>query len=845
MTTVNLGSFTQIGGQSVAVGGASGLDTESIINSLVEVEELPKLDLEEQVTTTDSEIDALSALRSKIVALQNAVDILRNPPGVNNEANNIFEYRTPFLTSNTTVSASTYVGITVEPGAELTKFEIEIESIAEFQQSRSSVGVSSKDTNLFASDTTFDIDDENNDLLATIEIQAGDTLENVKDKINAQQGATGISAYILQVSDTDFRLVLESDDTGLSNAFNLDFSADATVDTALGSITTAQAAADASFTIGGLSLTRESNTVSDVLENVTLNLFEPTPDFGGASPTVITAEIVQDTELVVAAVDQFVTAYNDYRTFYAEQTQRDEDGLYLEDSVLAQNNSFTSIVRQLDIEVTNSVEGLLDNYNDLTDLGLTIVDQDATDDQIAVSAVLSLNETILRDALNEDPDAFQQIFEFQLIEDTGKVSVFDRTNSLDVSSFTIDIDKTREADDVALVTYTDPDTGEVIEYFANYTASKDVEFSDDITTTSMFGVSTAEDVFTTDVTDGHSIRLALEDPINGVTNFDFTFQTTITDSNTEFNSLETLATAINSQTGLTASVTDGVLSLSADDGLDTVTISNLDSTDFKGTLGLEDLTVIGGIITMDAKDRAISEDITTTAMFGASDVSTDFSSGITEGDTLVLSLAVTTTDVDGNSVVTTTDHTFTFDTTSPDSASGEFSNLSNLADAINAQTGLNASIYDNKLVISGENDTDTVTISNGSSTDIKGTLGLDDIVAASDNITPLNGLELIYVGDGTDTGSDILNVSITQGIADRFYNTIEEFVVDDGVIDNDVDALTTRKDSLEDDIEALEEHIDDYRLDLLDEYSRLEQAITSANSILLLLAAQDDARNNA
>lgn len=833
---VNFGNFTQVGDRNVALGGASGYDTEAIINALVEAKTLPRTALEETVEVTDSQITALSTLRSTVTSLQNSAELLRNPPGIDNAANNIFEYRTAFLSSNTSIAASTYVGISVEPGAELTKFDIEVEKVAEIQQSRSSLAVASKDTSLFASDTTFDIDDSSNALLATINVESGDTLEDVRNKINAVNGTTGVSAYILQVADNDFRLVLESDETGLSNAFNLDFTADAAVNTALGTITTAQAADDASFTLNGLAFTRESNIVTDVIDDITLSLFEATPDFGGGSPTTITAEITQNDDLIISAVEQFVTNYNNYRTFIAEQTERDADGAYVDTAVLSRNNTLNSIVRQIDAEVSRTIDGLTESPRELEDLGINLVDQVATEDQIAVSGILSINETILRNQLTSDPDAFRQVFEFQLTDSSSKIAVFDRTNELDVSSFSLDIDKSRGVGDMVVATYTDPSTSETVEYFANYTVSTDRTFSDDITENNMFGAATTDAVFNTGVTDGHRIRFALTDPDAVTTNFDFTFQTTITDTTTEFNSLASLATAISSQTGLDASIVGNTISINASDGLDSVAISNLDGTDFKGTLNIDDLEVIGGSITFDAKDRAISYDITSTSILGASDTTTNFSSGVTEGDRLVFNV----TDAD-NSITT---HTFTFDTTSPVAANGEFSNLSNLADAIAAQTGLDAIIYNNKLVISSENDTDAISFSYPDSTNFVTALNLDDIVTASSNSSALDGLELVYSGDGTDTGVNALSLAITQGIGDRFYNLIDSFTVDDGILDQDVDTLTDRQDSLESDIDRLTTQIESYRLLLLDTYSRLEQAVTAANSIIQLLEAQNNVANS-
>ena len=455
---INLGTYTQIGGRDVVVGGSSNLDTESIVNSLVEARSLTKNILEDDVTILDDEITALATLYSVSSNLQSAVSILRNPAGIDNASDNIFEYRSVYMNSNSSVEANNYLGISVDPGAEITKFDIEINTVAAVQRDRSSLAVTSRTDSLFAADTSFDIDDGSNNLLSTIDIDAGDSLQDIASKINAVNDATGISAYILQVSDNDFRLIIEGDETGTDSAFNLDFSADATVNTALGTISNVDAATNAVFSINGVELTRQTNNIEDALEGVTLSLFEETPDYGLASSTTVSAEVSLNEELIVSAVNQFVTAYNEYRTFVAEQNERDDSGSFVETAVLPRNTTFNSIVRQIDIEVNRIIDGINTEPNELVDIGVSIIDQDATDDSIAVSAVMAVDETLLRNSISTDIDSFRSIFEFTLTDPTGKVEIYDRTNELDVSSMTLDIDKSRGQDDAAIITYTDPDT---------------------------------------------------------------------------------------------------------------------------------------------------------------------------------------------------------------------------------------------------------------------------------------------------------------------------------------------------------------------------------------------------
>ncbi|MEM7616885.1 MAG: flagellar filament capping protein FliD, partial [Pseudomonadota bacterium] len=833
---VTFGNFTTIGGRNVVVGGESGYDTEAIIGTLVEAESLTLTSLQDDVSVVSDEVTELGNFNSIVTNLQASLDILRNPPGVNNEANNIFEYRNAFLTSNSSVAANSYLGITVDPGANITNFDIEIEKIAAFQQDRSTVAVASKDTSLFASNTSFIINDNTGSPAATIAIDSGDTLENIVAKVNAVQDVTGVSSYIVQVDSNDFRLVFEGDETGTNNSYSLDFSGDTSVSTALGTISNVQAADDASFTIDGLAVTRQSNVVNDLLDDVTLNLFNATPDFGLSTSTTLSVEVSQNTDLIVAAVDQFVTDYNEYREYVAAQTERDPNtGAYTEDAILAQNNSLNSLVRQIDDEVLAAVSGLTGDSNELADIGIVRTNQEASADgqTIAVDGILSVNTTILSNALTSDPNAFRKIFEFDLSDSAGKITSFDRDNNLSIDNFSVDVDITRDAEDAVLISYTDPITGAAEEYFANYRPSTDNTVTNDITSSSIFGASTTDAVFSSGITDGDRIRFTVNDPINGATNYDFTYATTITDITTEFNSLDSLSTVINSQSLLNASISNNQLSITPSSGTYSVDITNLDATDIKSGLGISDIDVIGGLITMDAKDRAISNDITTTNIFGASTTSASFSSGITDGDSIVFSVT------DATNVVT--DYSFTY-RTSPSLAT-EFNSLDSLAAAIDAQSGLNGNIYNNKLVVSSVNDTDNVAINNGvgSSADIKAALGVSDILDATSKSSsiPFSGLQLIYSGDGTDNGSDSLDVTVTQGIADRIYNVIDAFTVDGGIIDTDVDSLNTVQEVINDDIEAWEIRIEAYRLSLVDLYARLEAEITAANSIISLIESQD------
>lgn len=108
--------------------------------------------------------------------------------------------------------------------------------------------------------------------------------------------------------------------------------------------------------------------------------------------------------------------------------------------------------------------------------------------------------------------------------------------------------------------------------------------------------------------------------------------------------------------------------------------------------------------------------------------------------------------------------------------------------------------------------------------------------------TVLEGLVLVYASTADSTA----NVKATQGIADKLYNIAEPALkTETGSIAIELQSLKDADTRLSDNIAKINAEVETYRQQLLDKFSRLEQAISSINTLLASLAANDDARNNA
>ena len=121
--------------------------------------------------------------------------------------------------------------------------------------------------------------------------------------------------------------------------------------------------------------------------------------------------------------------------------------------------------------------------------------------------------------------------------------------------------------------------------------------------------------------------------------------------------------------------------------------------------------------------------------------------------------------------------TFTYTTSSPSTVSGEFNNLTNLAQAIDEVVGLTARIQDGRLILGGEDANEAVTFANGDATgtatlrgiDWVGELDVVSIASGSRRFSSLAGLaNLVNQDDG-----------VTAVVNNPLSNTSLDIRVDD------------------------------------------------------------------
>lgn len=354
------------------VGGlASGLDTVSIIEQLMQIERAPIRRYEQSQQDLRTRDDAWSRVVSKLSSFRTAVDDVRTSGS---------------LSALTSASSSNEAAVTVTntDGGEPDSLSFTVEALA----TRHRVGLAGS----FASGSSLvgagsiTLYDETGGEIGSVTADATTTLDGLVAQLDALGG--GVDARVLKVDDNDYRLVLSSASTGADSQFSA-----STDITALGAASTLSTGQDAHLRVGGLDIYRGSNTVDDLVPGASIELRDTTA-------TDVTVTVERDVEQVVERVRALVDAANGLLTQLATETRYNaETG---ESGALQGDSLATGIAFDLRSAFAQLVGDGDVNY--IGEVGISLT-QDGK---------LALDETALRSALADDPDGVAQFFSASL-----------------------------------------------------------------------------------------------------------------------------------------------------------------------------------------------------------------------------------------------------------------------------------------------------------------------------------------------------------------------------------------------------------------------------------------------
>lgn len=357
-----------------ASGLASGLDTASIVDKLVQLESQPITLLQGRQSALKTQLSAIGAIVSKLGALRDAATALQKSG----------------VLAVASASTNTSFAATPSSGATAGRYAVQVLSLARAAQARSAAFASSTapvqggTLNLTVQGAAY-----------AITIADGTSLADVAFQIRAS-GAP-ITATVLSDGTSSY-LSLTDRDTGYAvggqpaDALSFSFTpAAGATGQALGLATTT-VAQNAQVSVDGLTLTRQSNTISDAIPGTTLAL--------KAQGAVEDLVLNTDADGTEKKLQQFVAAYNDVIKLVQAQLSPTKDTD--RSLTLAGDRAIRDLQLNLQMLTSKTVAGL-GTVRTLADLGI----------KTGRDGSLSIDSTTLAAALQRDPQAVNAIFTTQ------------------------------------------------------------------------------------------------------------------------------------------------------------------------------------------------------------------------------------------------------------------------------------------------------------------------------------------------------------------------------------------------------------------------------------------------
>lgn len=280
-----------------SLGAGSGIDIQALAQNLVDAEKTPRKEaIDAKIAKSEARISGLSLVNFSLAEIKTAFSAL-------NDASD-------FTSLTATNSQTSAFGVTTDSSAQAGNFSVNVSQIATAQRSPSGA--------FAARDTTL-----NGGTAFTLNLTVGSgaaqsiqvTTATPAGVVSAINGAKkGITAQLLNTGDTtNPYTIVVTGQTGASNSFTLTSTpavtelnfGNATAGATVPPLSNLQNAGNASFTVDGLSISRSTNTVSDVISGVTLELYTATT--GNAR-----VDLNRDNSGIEEKLNTLVTAYNDF-----------------------------------------------------------------------------------------------------------------------------------------------------------------------------------------------------------------------------------------------------------------------------------------------------------------------------------------------------------------------------------------------------------------------------------------------------------------------------------------------------------------------------------------------------
>lgn len=354
-----------------SAGMGSGIDISSLVSQLVAAEAKPAYDaIQRRESSIQTEFTALGTLKSTLSFLQTQIQSLGSSD--------------LFNTFQATSSDTTAFSVAANSSAVSGHYVVQVTQLAQAQKSISSTEYATASAVLGTGSITLT---SGSGSTFTATIGGTGTLTDVCSAINAASGNFGVTASIVNVDSlttlgkTVSKLVLTANQVGVANGFTVSDITNGVTTIPMGT-TIQQVPKDAIISIDGQTATRSSNSITDVVNGLVINLQNAKPGVD------LQLSVSTNTGTINSAITNFVSAYNAFSKSMNDLTNVGADGS--ERGALAGDAGVRNLVNKIHVALTQPILDAPSAFNSLAMIGIS-VDQSGTmtldNNQLSVSTL--------------------------------------------------------------------------------------------------------------------------------------------------------------------------------------------------------------------------------------------------------------------------------------------------------------------------------------------------------------------------------------------------------------------------------------------------------------------------
>jgi flagellar hook-associated protein 2 len=370
---------------SFSIGGLStGIDYNTLISKLIEAKRQPINILQKKKTSYNSKVTQYNSMSSKLASLKSAAEKLKTSSN--------------FYAKAASSSESTVLDVAVTSSAAVGNYSVTVKSLASNEQEVHG-GVTALTTVINNSGSSKVFQYTYAGTQRSLTVADGTTFEDLRDLINEDTGNPGVTATIVNdgVGVTPYRLIIKGDDTGAANTITVDAGTTldgtgSTTDFRSTAFTELKTAADSDITIDSLQIKRSTNSITDAISGMTINLKK---DGDVSSNITVTA----NRDAIKAQINEFVTAYNGVVDLISANSTYDSSTKV--GGALLGEGTARNIQNQLRSIISGTVSGQPDDMNILAQLGITTNSK---------TGQLVVNTTTMDTKLSSDLDDVAALF---------------------------------------------------------------------------------------------------------------------------------------------------------------------------------------------------------------------------------------------------------------------------------------------------------------------------------------------------------------------------------------------------------------------------------------------------